>query len=48
MLRGFYSPFAATIVEKLEAAGMVVAGKTNLDEFGMGYVLCIFTYLCLT
>ncbi len=36
MLRGFYSPFAATVVEKLEAAGISIAGKTNLDEFGMG------------
>ena len=42
MLRGFYSPFAATVVEKLEAAGIVIAGKTNLDEFGMGYVFWQF------
>ena len=38
MLRSFYSPFAATVVERLEAAGVVIVGKTNLDEFGMGYV----------
>ena len=38
MLQGFLSPFAATIIKKLEAAGVVIAGKTNLDEFGMGYV----------
>ncbi|KAL8947401.1 MAG: hypothetical protein Q9222_006309 [Ikaeria aurantiellina] len=36
ILQGFRSPFAATVVEKLEAAGAVIAGKTNLDEFGMG------------
>ncbi|KAJ5101447.1 Glutamyl-tRNA(Gln) amidotransferase A subunit [Penicillium alfredii] len=32
----FTSPFNATVVEQLEAAGAVIAGKTNLDEFGMG------------
>ncbi|KAL8707656.1 MAG: hypothetical protein Q9220_007318 [cf. Caloplaca sp. 1 TL-2023] len=36
ILQGFHSPFAATVVEKLGAAGAIVAGKTNLDEFGMG------------
>ncbi|KAK4693170.1 hypothetical protein P7C71_g4180, partial [Lecanoromycetidae sp. Uapishka_2] len=36
MLRGFKSPFPATVVEKLKAAGAVIAGKTNMDEFGMG------------
>ncbi|KAL8804769.1 MAG: hypothetical protein Q9182_002361 [Xanthomendoza sp. 2 TL-2023] len=36
MLQGFISPFSATVVEKLKAAGVVIAGKTNLDEFGMG------------
>ncbi|KAF7593035.1 Trimeric GatFAB AmidoTransferase(AdT) complex subunit [Aspergillus hancockii] len=36
ILDSYTSPFNATIVEKLEDAGAVVAGKTNLDEFGMG------------
>jgi len=36
MLRDFVSPYSATVVEKLQQAGGVVAGKTNLDEFGMG------------
>jgi aspartyl-tRNA(Asn)/glutamyl-tRNA(Gln) amidotransferase subunit A len=36
MLEGFVSPYTATAVSKLEAAGGVVIGKTNLDEFGMG------------
>lgn len=36
MLREYRSPFTATAVEKLEAAGAVVIGKTNLDEFAMG------------
>ncbi|KAL5041319.1 hypothetical protein BDW71DRAFT_169124 [Aspergillus fruticulosus] len=35
-LDAFTSPFNATIVEQLEDAGAIVAGKTNLDEFGMG------------
>ena len=36
MLRDFLSPYTATSVERLQEAGAVVAGKTNLDEFGMG------------
>ncbi|MBL8991158.1 MAG: Asp-tRNA(Asn)/Glu-tRNA(Gln) amidotransferase subunit GatA [Phycisphaerae bacterium] len=36
MLRSYRSPFTATAVERLEAAGAVVVGKANLDEFGMG------------
>ncbi|KAI9367671.1 amidase signature enzyme [Aspergillus egyptiacus] len=32
----YTSPFNATIVQQLEDAGAIVAGKTNLDEFGMG------------
>ena len=32
----FSSPFNATVVERLENAGAIVTGKTNLDEFGMG------------
>ncbi|TQB68207.1 Trimeric GatFAB AmidoTransferase(AdT) complex subunit [Monascus purpureus] len=36
ILDGFTSPFSATVIEQLEDAGAVVAGKTNLDEFGMG------------
>ena len=36
ILGDFVSPYSATVVEKIQAAGGVVAGKTNLDEFGMG------------
>ena len=36
MLDNFVAPYDATVVEKLDAAGMVVLGKTNMDEFAMG------------
>ncbi len=42
ILKGFYSPFSATVVEKLKTAGALIAGKTNLDEFGMGYAFSLF------
>lgn len=36
MLENFNPIYNATAVERLENAGMVVAGKLNLDEFAMG------------
>jgi len=36
ILEGYIPPFTATVVKKLQAAGVIVIGKTNTDEFAMG------------
>ncbi len=36
ILSGYRSPFDATVVQKLNTAGMVTLGKVNCDEFAMG------------
>ncbi len=36
ILAGWRPPYDATVVSKLTAAGAIVIGKTNLDEFAMG------------
>lgn len=36
ILKGYLPPYDATAVQRLEAAGAVILGKTNCDEFAMG------------
>jgi aspartyl-tRNA(Asn)/glutamyl-tRNA(Gln) amidotransferase subunit A len=36
ILKGYLPPYDATVVARLEAAGAVLLGKTNCDEFAMG------------
>jgi aspartyl-tRNA(Asn)/glutamyl-tRNA(Gln) amidotransferase subunit A len=36
ILKGYVSPYNATVINKLEKAGLSPFGRTNMDEFAMG------------
>ncbi len=36
MLKDFVAPYNSTVAEKMEAAGAIILGKNNMDEFAMG------------
>jgi len=39
MLANFRAPYTSTIVQRLIDHGSIIIGKTNMDEFAMGYAL---------
>ena len=46
ILGNFLPPYSAEAVEKLEKAGAVIVGKTNMDEFAMGSTTETSAYGC--
>ena len=36
ILQGYTSPYDATVIKKIKAAGFIPAGRVNMDEFAMG------------
>jgi aspartyl-tRNA(Asn)/glutamyl-tRNA(Gln) amidotransferase subunit A len=39
MLANFCAPYTSTIVQRLIDHGCIIVGKTNMDEFSMGYAI---------